>query len=176
MIEGGEETSADRARLSGQVRDSIAGDTIRALQRSVTSLESDLADTEEDLDERTAALEEAESRGTLFTWIRDAADEAGLILGWGTAYLTIFLSLWNGRTPGKRALDLRVVRLNGQPLSLFLSLERAGGYAAGVATGLLGFAQVWWDPNRQAIHDKIAETVVVRESKPLIPGPWTEKP
>ena len=59
-----------------------------------------------------------------------------------------------------------MVRLNGQPLGLYMSLERAGGYAAGLATGLLGFAQVWWDPNRQAIHDKVAETVVVREGLP----------
>ena len=81
-------------------------------------------------------------------------------------YLTLFLVLWDGRTPGKKALGLRVVRLNGEPLSLFLSLERAGGYAAGLATGLLGFAQVLWDPNRQAIHDKIAETVVIRENVP----------
>jgi len=28
---------------------------------------------------------------------------------------------------------------------------------------LLGFAQVYWDANRQAIHDRIAGTVVVRD-------------
>jgi uncharacterized RDD family membrane protein YckC len=32
-----------------------------------------------------------------------------------------------------------------------------------VATGLLGFAQIWWDSNRQAIHDRIVGTVVVRD-------------
>ena len=127
----------------------------------------DVADDVRDRDQRIADLEEqlaeAEAPSTLFTWIRDAADEAGLVFGWGTIYLTLFLALWGGRTPGKKLFGLRVVRLNGQPLGLYMSLERAGGYAAGLATGLLGFAQVWWDPNRQAIHDKIAETVVVRE-------------
>ncbi|MYJ17560.1 MAG: RDD family protein, partial [Gemmatimonadetes bacterium] len=115
------------------------------------------------LEEQLAAVD---SRSTLFTWIRDAADEAGLVFGWGTVYLTLFLALWGGRTPGKKLLGLRVVRLNGQPLGLLMSLERAGGYAAGFATGLLGFARVWWDPNRQGIHDKIAETVVIREGQP----------
>lgn len=116
--------------------------------------------------------DDGQPRGTAFDWIRDAASEAGLVFGWGTVYITLFLTLWGGRTPGKRALDLRVVRVTGRPLGLLMSFERAGGYAAGFATGLLGFARVWWDPNRQGIHDKIAETVVIRESLPKVPGLW----
>lgn len=148
------------------------GDSIAALLARVDDLEDDLADSREEHDELREQLAEAESRSTLFTWIRDAADEAGLVFGWGTIYLTLFLALWQGRTPGKKAMGLRVVRLNGEPLGLYMSLERAGGYMAGLATGLLGFAQVWWDPNRQAIHDKITETVVIRERMPnrLHPG------
>ena len=138
-------------------------DTIAELRDRLAESESDLSESR---DETREALAEAEAPSTLFTWIRDAADEAGLIFGWGTVYLTLFLALWQGRTPGKKVMGLRVVRLNGQPIGLYLSLERAGGYAAGVATGLLGFAQLWWDPNRQAIHDKIAETVVIREGLP----------
>jgi uncharacterized RDD family membrane protein YckC len=38
-----------------------------------------------------------------------------------------------------------------------------GGYAAGFATGLLGFAQVFWDANRQGIHDRIVGTVVIMD-------------
>lgn len=147
-------------------------DSIAALLARVDDLEDDLADSREEHDALREQLAEAESRSTLFTWIRDAADEAGLIFGWGTVYLTLFLALWQGRTPGKKVMGLRVVRLNGEPLGLYMSLERAGGYMAGLATGLLGFAQVWWDPNRQAIHDKITETVVIRERMPnrLHPG------
>ncbi len=139
----------------------------RALLDTISALRLDAARLRDDLRAgREEARAQVEPPSTLFTWIRDAADEAGLVFGWGTVYLTLFLALWQGRTPGKRAMGLRVVRLNGQPIGLYLSLERAGGYAAGVATGLLGFAQVWWDPNRQAIHDKIAETVVVRDGAP----------
>lgn len=114
--------------------------------------------------------QEAEPPSTAIAWIRDIADEAGLIFGWGTVYLTLFTAFWNGRTPGKRLLRLRVARLDGKPLGLLAAFERAGGYAAGFATGLLGFARVWWDPNRQAIHDKISETVVVREGQPRLPS------
>ncbi|MFL5538676.1 MAG: hypothetical protein ACJ8J0_06765, partial [Longimicrobiaceae bacterium] len=39
-------------------------------------------------------------------------------------------------------------------------------YAAGLFTGLTGYMQVYWDRNRQAIQDKISETVVIR----LLPG------
>lgn len=163
-------SDADSVRtgeFEGEAEDSIA-----ALLARVDDLEDDLADSREDHAELSEQLAEAESRSTLFTWIRDAADEAGLVFGWGTVYLTLFLALWQGRTPGKKAMGLRVVRLNGEPLGLYMSLERAGGYMAGLATGLLGFAQVWWDPNRQAIHDKITETVVIRERLPnrLHPG------
>jgi len=133
---------------------------------AVANLAEELQQREERIQELEEQLSEVDSRSTLFTWIRDAADEAGLVFGWGTVYLTLFLALWGGRTPGKKLLGLRVVRLNGQPLGLLMSLERAGGYAAGFATGLLGFARVWWDPNRQGIHDKIAETVVIREGQP----------
>ena len=141
-------------------------DGVAALLVRVDDLEDDLADSREENQDLREQLAEAESRSTLFTWVRDAADEAGLVFGWGTVYLTLFLALWQGRTPGKKAMGLRVVRLNGEPLGLYMSLERAGGYMAGLATGLLGFAQVWWDPNRQAIHDKITETVVIRERVP----------
>ena len=143
-----------------------AAANIAGLVEGIVEAADDIQDRDERIEELEAQLAEAERPSTLFTWIRDAADEAGLIFGWGTIYLTLFLALWGGRTPGKKLLGLRVVRLNGQPLGLYMSLERAGGYAAGLATGLLGFAQVWWDPNRQAIHDKVAETVVVREGLP----------
>lgn len=153
--------SGRAAAFEGEAEDSIA-----ALIARMDDLEDDLAYSREEREELRGQLDEAQSRSTLFTWVRDAADEAGLIFGWGTVYLTLFLALWQGRTPGKKAMGLRVVRLNGQPLGLYMSLERAGGYMAGFATGLLGFAQIWWDPNRQAIHDKITETVVIRERMP----------
>jgi hypothetical protein len=38
---------------------------------------------------------------------------------------------------------------------------RYGGYAAGLATAGIGLLQVLWDPNRQAVQDKLAHTVVI---------------
>ncbi len=108
------------------------------------------------------AREEAGPRA----WLRRLAEDLGLGFGWGALYFTLFTTLWKGRTPGKRLLGLRVVRLDGAPISWWAALERYGGYAAGFATGLLGFMQITWDANRQATHDKIAGTVVIRERSP----------
>lgn len=96
--------------------------------------------------------------------LRDWADDLGFGFGWIGLYFTAFLALWHGQTPGKRLLGIRVLRLDGKPLGGWSAFQRFGGYAAGFATGLLGFAQVFWDRNRQAVHDKICETVVVRDS------------
>jgi uncharacterized RDD family membrane protein YckC len=86
----------------------------------------------------------------------------GISVGWALAYFTLLPYWMRGQTPGKKLLSLRVVELTGRPLTLLLCFSRYGGYAAGLATGMFGFAQLLWDPNRQAIQDKIAHTVVVQ--------------
>ncbi len=116
-------------------------------------------------------LTEVESTG-FGGWIADKLDNIGFGLGWWTMYFAILMPLMKGQTPGKKALGIRVVRLDGQAVTWWHAFERAGGYAAGFATGLLGFLQIYWDPNRQATHDKIAGTVVIRDGVPKIEGLW----
>ena len=53
------------------------------------------------------------------------------------------------------------MRLDGKPLGYWVSFERFGGYAASLFTGFEGFLRILWDPNRQGLEDKLAETVVV---------------
>ena len=86
---------------------------------------------------------------------------AGRGFGWAIAYFTLLPFWWKGQTLGKRVFGLRVVELTGKPLGLMNCFGRYGGYAAATATGGAGFAQVLWDPNRQAMQDKLAHTVVV---------------
>ncbi|MGI9037867.1 MAG: RDD family protein [Gemmatimonadota bacterium] len=88
----------------------------------------------------------------------------GLGLGWSGLYFTFFIGWWRGLTPGKRLLGIRVVRLDGRPISYWLAFERFGGYAASLFTGLEGFARMIWDRNRQALEDKLAETVVILDT------------
>ncbi|HEX6373022.1 MAG TPA: RDD family protein [Longimicrobium sp.] len=165
-----------------------AGDTAaaRAVQPQLASvlardsldeLRGELSQARRENGELAGRVERAENRGILAS-IKGLLDELGLGFGWTGLYFTAFLTLWRGQTPGKKLAGVRVVRLNGQPMTLWTSFERFGGYAAGLVTGLLGFAQVYWDRNRQMIHDKIVETVVVRErgARDDAPAPQPARP
>lgn len=79
-------------------------------------------------------------------------------------YFTLFISWNGGQTLGKAVMGIKVVQLNNTPLSLWQAFGRQGGYSAGFATGLRGFIQIYWDPNRQAIQDKVADTLVLKIS------------
>ncbi len=88
-------------------------------------------------------------------------DAAGASFGWGIVYFSLLPAWWGGQTPGKKLFGLRVVELTGQPMTVMRCLRRYGGYAAGMATGGLGFLQLLWDRNRQGIQDRTAHTVVI---------------
>ena len=98
---------------------------------------------------------------SLINWLKGIAQDMGLGFGWAAFYFSVFTAWWKGQTPGKRLLGLKVLKLDGSGLNLWESFGRYGGYGAGLATGLLGFLQIYWDPNRQAIQDKISETLVI---------------
>lgn len=122
---------------------------------------------------RKALDEEASARGqrmigedggfSVLRTLKSLADDLGFSFGWGAVYFTLLTVLWDGQTLGKRWLGIRVIALNGRALNYWEAFNRYGGYAAGFATGLLGFLQVFWDPNRQAIHDQISFTAVIRD-------------
>jgi uncharacterized RDD family membrane protein YckC len=50
-------------------------------------------------------------------------------------------------------------------LSLWHCIERALGYAASALEAGFGFAQFFLHPNRQTVHDRIAETIVVADPR-----------
>ncbi|TMP75439.1 RDD family protein [Pseudoalteromonas sp. S1608] len=99
---------------------------------------------------------------SILQWGKGIIQDLGLGFGWAAVYFTLFSLLWRGQTPGKKLCNTRVVALSGESLGLLDCFGRYGGYGAGFATGLLGFLQVYWDPNRQAIQDKISATVVIQ--------------
>lgn len=116
------------------------------------------------------ALQRAHRPPTLSERLDAAVTELGLGLGWGIVYFSLLPAFGSGRTLGKRLMRLRIVELSGQPLTPLRALKRYGGYAAGIATGGLGFVQALWDPNRQCLHDKAAHTVVLDERDGAPPG------
>ncbi len=145
--------------------------------RELAAVELPLVVTKEDLRRANAQLtaqvdalqaENGKLRETVrgSSWLNAANDFSrsfGLTFGWAGVYFTLCLAWLRGRTPGKWLVGTRVVRLDDRPLTTLDAFTRYGGYAAGLATGLIGFARVLWEPNRQAIEDKIAWTVVLRD-------------
>ena len=127
------------------------------LQSRGDRLEAELEATEEEL--------EAERNRGLIATIIGFLDELGLGIGWSGLYFTFLTAFFRGRTPGKRALGIRALRLDGGTLSYWVAFERFGGYAASLFTGMEGFLRILWDRNRQCLQDKLAETVVIRETK-----------
>ena len=81
-----------------------------------------------------------------------------VIVGW----FTLLFRVGNGRSPGKWVFGMRVVRADGRPLGWWTAFARAGAYLGSVGTFGLGFLEAVWEPNRQAAHDKAADTFVIR--------------
>lgn len=134
---------------------------------SETNLTDDLS-TDPQTKQVPDAIDKSESKVGLIAWIEGIMEDLGLGLGWAAFYFSIFTAWWQGQTPGKKLLGIKVIKLDGNGPNLWESFGRYGGYGAGFATGLLGFLQVYWDPNRQAIQDKISETLVIDIRKPKV--------
>ena len=91
-----------------------------------------------------------------------AASTLGVTFGWSGVYFTLLAGALSGRTLGKIVLRIRALKTDGKPFTFFDAFVRHGGYIAGVAMGLTGFLRLLWEPNRQAVEDRIAGTVVVK--------------
>jgi uncharacterized RDD family membrane protein YckC len=75
-----------------------------------------------------------------------------------------------GTTVGGIACDLRVVRLDSRPVDWPTACVRALGCILSFCALGLGFIWIAFDPGKQAWHDKLAGTIVVRVPKgmPLV--------
>jgi len=80
-------------------------------------------------------------------------------------YFGLSTYLGNGQTLGKRLLGIRVISLVHERMSLWHSVERALGYGASALEFGFGFIQYFIHRNRRTVHDRIAETIVVKEDR-----------
>ncbi|HEY3061666.1 MAG TPA: RDD family protein [Chloroflexota bacterium] len=65
-------------------------------------------------------------------------------------------------TFGKRALGIKVTDLHGQRISFMRALARTLGKWLSTLTLLIGYLMVAWTDRKQALHDMLAGTLVVR--------------
>ncbi len=80
----------------------------------------------------------------------------------GVIYQWYFLTTQNGQTPGKRVMGIRVVKVNGQPLTAADVIIRYIGYYINSVVFALGWIWAFFDSNKQGWHDKLAGTYVVQ--------------
>jgi len=74
-----------------------------------------------------------------------------------------FLALWvwRGQTVGKMAMAIKVVRRDGHPLGVGTALLRLVGYLFSTLLLFAGFLMIAFDQQRRALHDRLADTLVV---------------
>ena len=101
---------------------------------------------------------------------------AALVLGVFTiytAYFAVFESIWNGQTPGKRVVGLRVIDVSGRPITVYAALIRnilrildsiPGIYAVAIISAIV-------TKRNQRLGDLAAGTLVIRERTEAIAPP-----
>ena len=98
------------------------------------------------------------------------------VLMWG--YFLFFEWLWNGQTPGKRILGIRVIQWRGTAITVFQSVVRNLLRVADslpvplpLGPGLLGFLVAGCNREQRRLGDLAADTLVVhveRNTKPIL--------
>jgi uncharacterized RDD family membrane protein YckC len=85
-------------------------------------------------------------------------------LGLLALYAAVMWQL-KGTTIGGSIVGLKLVRTDGKPIDWATAIARALGCLLSLAIGGLGFLWILFDSDRQAWHDKIAGTAVVKVPK-----------
>lgn len=85
------------------------------------------------------------------------------VLIW-TAYF-VAMWTWKGTTIGGIVMGIKIVRLDGQPMNFAVALVRSLSSFFSAVVLFLGFFWAGWDREKQAWHDKIAGTAVVKVPK-----------
>jgi uncharacterized RDD family membrane protein YckC len=75
----------------------------------------------------------------------------------------VFFTGYCGQTPGKMALRIKVVRTDGSPVTYGRAALREvlGKFVSGILLGI-GYLMVAFDSHKQGLHDKIADTYVIK--------------
>jgi len=69
---------------------------------------------------------------------------------------------WRGQTPGKMAVGIKVIRTDHSTVNWRCALRRCLGYITSTLILFVGFIWIAFDARKQGIHDKIADTYVVK--------------
>lgn len=92
-----------------------------------------------------------------------------------SAYFAIFEAIWNGQTPGKRYAQLRVMKDDGRPISVFDSVARnLLRIVDSFPLYGIGVVSVFFSKKNKRLGDFVAGTVVVHEKTVEATRPFLE--
>ncbi|MCY4474815.1 MAG: RDD family protein [Chloroflexi bacterium] len=83
----------------------------------------------------------------------------------GIAYwiIVLFMVATRGQSPGKIAIGIKIVKMDGRPIGFgTMLLREVLGKIVSAIILLLGYIWILFDGKRQGWHDKIANTYVVK--------------
>ena len=105
------------------------------------------------------------SGGTADPWTE--ATGAPWLLGLTVSFLVVVAYLicfwgWRGQTPGKMALRIKIIRSDGSNIGWGVAVFRFLSYIISFLLAFIGYIWVAFDVYKQGLHDKIADTYVVR--------------
>jgi len=72
---------------------------------------------------------------------------------------------WRGQTPGKMALNIKVVTPEGAALSWGKAIARPFAEILSGCVCAVGYLIAFWDPEKRTLHDRIVGTRVIKAKK-----------
>jgi len=89
-----------------------------------------------------------------------------------SGYFAIFEAIWNGQTPGKRLMNLRVIEESGRPITVYEAVARNLLRVIDSIPVLYGVAIIsaLLSAKSKRLGDYVAGTVVVHERAPVLAG------
>lgn len=104
---------------------------------------------------------------TIAAWVYAMLGIVGFIFFWG--YYIFFEMLWNGQTPGKRWVGLRVIRTDGTPITLSESFIRNLTRLVDFLPAMygIGIISMFLDKQSRRLGDLAAGTLVVHDRAPI---------
>ena len=88
-----------------------------------------------------------------------------VLFGFQWLYFNVFEWLWNGQTPGKKLLHLRVIKVDGTPISgTDVVLRNISRPVDTFPLALVGLVMIFVSRKAQRLGDLMAQTVVIHET------------
>ncbi len=99
----------------------------------------------------------------IFCWIISLFGFFGNVLRCIIAAVYL-IGFWSsaGQTPGKAALGIKIVRLDGTAVGFGDAVLRFIGYLISSVIFLIGFLMIGWHEKKRGLHDLLATTMVIR--------------